>query len=486
MTAPDILILLCDTARADAFRPWDGPLPSPTIERLSREGLTFRRAFTAAPWTLPSTASIFSGLLPTEHRITAEWVKPRAEGRPEGGGDLPEPAAAAPAAEGNGASKVGARAVYDGPWLPESLTDRGYRSWAVSCNPWIASWLGFDRGFERFVDIHPWPGGQSRIAGRLRRLKELAGLVDHGGKRAFGAFSDWVKDADAAPWFAFVNLMELHDPYDPPPRYHPLFGAGRHTLPLVRAPQALAQQARQRHLRERPSDAYVRTIRALYYAAGRYEDRLLGEFVRAVEERDRPAIVVVVSDHGENLGEHGLFEHHSSLHETLLHVPLIVWGHGVDLGPGVIDDPVSLVGLRAWLERLSDGGDGPMTWEGPITSEYESTVERPQVVRLELQRWVEAEERGRVPSLYYHPGIAVKDGRYKYVAVGDGSESLYDLETDPGEERDVSGSQPDRLAQLRPHADAWRERRQAEGQVAEATSEDEEIQEHLRMLGYIE
>ena len=483
MTAPDILMLLCDTARADAFRPWDGPLPSPNVERLAREGLTFRRAFTAAPWTLPSTASIFSGLLPTEHRITAEWVKPRAES--SNGGDLPPPSSSQ-AASGNGGGKVGARAVYDGPWLPESLTERGYRSWAVSCNPWIASWLGFDRGFERFVDIHPWPGGQSRFASRMRRLRELAGLVDHGGRRALGTMHEWLRDAGDDPWFAFVNLMELHDPYDPPPRFHPLLGAGRHTLPLLRAPRALAEQARQRHLRERPTEGYVRTIRALYYAAGRYEDRLLGDFLRLVEERDRPTIVVVVSDHGENLGDHGLFEHHSSLHETLLHVPLVVWGHKVDLGPGVVDEPVSLLGLRAWLEELADGGDGSMPWDGPIVSEYESTVERPQVVRLELQRMVEAERREEVPGLYYHPGIAVKEGRYKYLAVGDGEEHLFDLSVDPREERDISDTQPDRLGPFRAHAEAWRERRRQEGTVAEATSEDEEIQEHLRMLGYIE
>jgi arylsulfatase A-like enzyme len=480
MPQPDVLMLLCDTARADAFRPWGGPLPSPTVERLCREGLMFRRAYTAAPWTLPSTASIFSGLLPTEHQITAEWVKPKAGSAPES--DLPMVEGAVDEPSGGATS-----AADDLPWLPDSLRRRGYRTWAASCNPWIASWMGFDRGFDEFVNIQPWgEGGRSRTASRLRRLREVAGRLDHGGREAFRSFASWLAKGDGDPWFAFVNLMELHDPYDPPLEFHPLRSTGPAGLSIAEAPRALLQQLRQRRLRGRPSASFVRTIRSLYYAAGRYEDQLVARFIRAVEDRERPAIVVMLSDHGENLGDHGLFEHHSSLHQTLLHVPLVVWGVGVDIPQGSVDEPVSLLGLRQWLEGLVDGRDGAMRWEGPIVSEYESTVERPQVLRREVQRWIDAGHEERVPVLYRHPGVAVRDGRHKYVAVADGTESLFDLDADPQERSDIAERQPEQVSTMRGHAEEWRQRRARKGRVAEARSEDAEIEEHLRMLGYVE
>ena len=70
----------------------------------------------------------------------------------------------------------------------------------------------------------------------------------------------------------------------------------------------------------------ISALRALYAGCARYEDRILGEIVDAVAERTRPTVVLLVADHGENLGEHGLFNHNSSLLQTLLHVPMVAWG----------------------------------------------------------------------------------------------------------------------------------------------------------------
>jgi len=65
---PDLVLLLCDTARADAFRPWGGRVETPHIQRICGEGIAYSRATAPAPWTVPSIASIFSGRLPTQRR----------------------------------------------------------------------------------------------------------------------------------------------------------------------------------------------------------------------------------------------------------------------------------------------------------------------------------------------------------------------------------------------------------------------------------
>jgi arylsulfatase A-like enzyme len=486
VNAPDILVLLCDTARADAFHPWGGPARSPTMGRLCHEGTMYELAVSPAPWTLPAVSSIFSGCLPTEHRITAEQVKPK------------RPLAERPPVRfeaGSAGWRQGENAVeaYGRTWLPESLRARGYRCWGISCNPWIGRWDGFDRGFDRWVDIRPRRRKvKSQLSWAARRVGDVAGLRDHGGKDAFLRVAGWIHEPPHAPWFTFVNMMELHDPYDPPPRFHPLVGSGSLQIPLRRSFRTLAHQVRQRSLRTRSHAGYLETIRSLYYSSGRYQDWLVGRFVQAIVARGRPTVIFVVSDHGENLGEHGLFEHHSSLHETLLHVPLAAWGHKVDVGSGRVADPVSLLGLPAWIERVADGDHRPIEPGGAIISEYESTVERPRVNRREFRRALHEQDTSSIPALYFHPGMSVRDGGLKYVFVDNGEEAVYDLVADPSEERNILHLQsPETMASFRRHRDEWRDRRMGTRPLPESSEvaspqEGEEIEEHLRMLGYIE
>src|SRR5919197_2717657 len=160
---PDLVLIVCDTARADAFSPWGGRGPSPTMERLCRQGIRWAEAVSTAPWTVPSHASMFSGLLPTEHGINGnciEWT----ERRPS--------------------SPAEAVRSFSGSWLPEELSRRGYRTWGASCNSWISTCGGFDRGFERFLDLRPW-AKPKRTAAHFRYLvRKALGRVDRGGRSA--------------------------------------------------------------------------------------------------------------------------------------------------------------------------------------------------------------------------------------------------------------------------------------------------------------
>jgi arylsulfatase A-like enzyme len=461
---PDLLVLLCDTARADAFRPWGGPHPTPAIERLCREGIVYERATTPAPWTVPSHASIFSGLLPTEHGINGEcfeWV----DRRPT------SPAAAVRA--------------FAGQWLPEALRARGYRTWGASCNSWISTWGGFDRGFEEFVDLRPQAKPKGRPARLAFRARRALGGTDRGGAEAVRTFHARLRGAGPEPLFAFVNLMETHSPFNPPGRYYP-YPAWRRfrTRRLAGGPdQGLSFNAGVVD----PGPRYARTLRTIYYACGRYEDHVVGRLLEAVEDRGRPTVVVLVADHGELLGEHGMYNHNSSLHQPLLHVPLAIWSRGAGgPGGGRVEEPVSTVGLGWWLLSVADGagaGD-PFEPDGPVVSEYEGT-RRHNGIPDYIRRGIEARNPD-VPPLVFHPGVAVREGSLKYLAAGDGGEWLFDLDDDPGEERNLAGIRPADVARFQPRRDEWVRRRAARpeyeaGQVAEG-----EIAEHLKELGYIE
>lgn len=471
---PDVLLLLCDTARADAFAPWGAPHPTPAVARMAERGTVYADAVSPAPWTVPSTASILSGRLPTEHGITGEclvWT----ERRPS------SPAACV--------------AAHTGPWLPEALRERGYRTWGASCNSWVSRWGGFDRGFDEFLDLRPWARA-SRGARRLAyRARKALGRTDRGGADAVERFGRRLAAAGPEPLFVLVNLMETHAPLDPPAPFYPFAPWRRlRTRWLAGGPdQGLSYNAGVVD----PGPDYAGTLRRLYYASARYEDRVLGRFAAAVRERGRPTVVVMVADHGEHLGEHGLFNHNSSLHQALLHVPLLVWGSGLDLAGGTVGGPASLLGLADWLTAVADGrvepypagtangGDGGQA--PAAVSEYESTERHngiPEHVAEGIRR-----TSPQVPALVFHPGVAVRRGRWKYVAAGDGSERLHDVAEDPNEDRDLLAARPDVAASFAGDRAAW-ERRRAEraGRPSEGAGDvaEGEIAEHLRELGYIE
>jgi arylsulfatase A-like enzyme len=460
---PDLVMLLVDTARADAFGPWGGPVATPGVDRMAAEGLTYRRAIAQAPWTLSSTSSIFSGLLPTEHGITGEcfrWL----DGKPS--------------------SPAEAVQAFTGPWLPEALRERGYATWGASCNAWISPWGGFDRGFDRFVHLHDRVRlADQGIPGLVRKARRAAGNLDRGGRACLEAFHGLLKDAGSRPQFAFVNLMEVHSPYDPPRPFYP--------FPFWRRPGTRALTVgTTRFLRYNagvasPPEGYVPAIRKLYYAGARYADRLVAGFADAVRRRGRPTVVILVSDHGENLGEHGMFHHNSSLHHSLLHAPLLMWASGVDFPSGVVEDPVSLGGLLSWSLNASDGEPGPLEPGGPIVAEYESAV-RHNGIPEEVREALGSVDPSSLPPLLYRPGLAVYEETLKYLAAEDGPRAVFDLADDPGEQHDLIPTRPDLADRFAPQVEAWAERRRRRptyeaGEVAEG-----EIAEHLSMLGYIE
>jgi arylsulfatase A-like enzyme len=457
---PDIVLVICDTARADAFNPWGAPYRSPVLERLCREGVIYRNATAAAPWTLPSTASILSGVLPSEHGATGEcfeWENRRPT------------------------SPAGAIRGFAGQWLPEALRERGYRTWGASCNTWVSKWGGFDRGFEQFLDLRQWSRPRSRLGRVVYRARKGLGMVDRGGSEAVQRFGQRLASAGPEPLFALVNLMEMHAPLSPPRPYYP-FPPWRRigTRTLAGGPQlALNMGVRT------ASPKYVRTLRELYQSCARYEDHLLGSFVRAVEERGRPTVLVMVADHGEHLGEHGLFNHNSSLRQTLLHVPLAVWGHRIDLGPAEIEDAVSLLKLPGWLVGLADGDGTVLSANGAVVSEYEGTIQHCGLPD-DIAEGIKHVDPSHLPSLAFHGGVAVRRGPFKYVAISNGDEALYELEADPREERNILGERPDAASPFHPYRDQWLERRAHRPEYGAGDLAAGQIAEHLRELGYIE
>jgi arylsulfatase A-like enzyme len=468
MARPNVLLVVLDTARADHFGPWGGRARTPAFDAFAAKGTVIPDARAAAPWTVPSHASMFSGLPPFMHGVT--------------GG-------AARGSEGGLASLAPVIATHRDRWLPEVMRRSGYRTFAISANVWVTRQMGFDLGFDAFhpigvANVAPRGGPPTRPQGAKglipaaarERLKGPARhLADARTGRDFGlrvAQSYLRREAwrgeDDVPFFGFVNIMECHAPYVPPGAFNTLKGAARLRAPGYARRFLLDAHATAYNLgaAEVPENALA-AFRSLYAAEVAYADTFVGGMVRhlAAEGLTGNTLVMVTSDHGENLGEDHLLGHQLSLDTRLLHVPLAI------SGPGAPTEPEAAAWSTAGIPRLiadAAGVDGP--WEPPgaiAVSQYEGG-------RRQIRHAARAESR-------YHLSDSQRarlDAEMELAT--DGTATL--LRDHLGEHR---AGPAESMAALSEALDAARGAGPPDSGSGYRPEEEAEIEAHLEQLGYL-
>ncbi len=289
--APDVLLITVDTLRADT-----------ELELPATGGwLVYEQAVSASPWTLPAMISIFSGRPVREHL-----------------GGLP--------AE-RGAGYTVPRGSEG--WLPSRFAERGYETAAFTSNPYLSRAFGFDRGFHLFVHAdafrepflvrRAWERLALQLTGRLERLRRERD------ERVVRAAQAWLAEENEGPRFTWVHLLAPHeyprDVAEPVPDWSP----------YTENPEALR-------------GAYAANVRA---TQARVE--------RLVEAVDPTlTLIVFTADHGEQLGETGVFGHGLELGDRELRVPLAVMGPGVETG--TVHEQVATADLAALLLGLVEHG----------------------------------------------------------------------------------------------------------------------------------
>jgi hypothetical protein len=472
---PNVVLVVLDTARATAFEPWGAPVGStPTVAQLASRGTAVRQAVSASNWTMPSHAAMFAGRLPRSMGLTTP---------PGSRIDRCYPLMAANRPR----------------LLPDVLHKAGYQTAGSSSNPWVADAHGFAIGFDSFTQVHG-----KRDAGiadrdvrtRLRWVYEaLLARVDQGAAASAEIVDGWLAGPPKPPFFWFINLMECHSPYLPPRPWNDLGPLAR-----VRA----SAEAR-RHLTmnaiwrasvggfDIPTDTLER-MRHLYAKSVGLMDAWIGRLLTMLDERHLldDTIVLVTSDHGENLGESQLIGHAFALNDHLIRVPLVVSGPDpIDLPdflstvalPRIIGDAVGLAS-NPW------GRDRDDIPAGIAVAQYDGLVfpDDPRVEQA-VSEW-QLGDSARVALT--QPMTAATDGRRKLVRHGDVLR-LYNLAADP-DELDPAPVGPTLSPDVQALADAI-----AAADLTDASPEDiaaiQEIdrgttgggamEEQLRLLGYL-
>lgn len=464
---PNILLIVFDTARADAFEPYGAPAGStPAVADLARRGAALKGVFSTANWTVPAHASMFTGLLPLSMGLGSAHTRRAMEGHKD---------------------RV----------LAEVLRRAGYRTAGVSANVWVTRRMGFDIGFEEFRPVT----GQRRhrprkgMRGRIRwDLDAVRASIDDGLAAVDETVRSWISQRTSTPFFWFVNLMECHSPYLPPRPWNDLSPIGRYRA----GSDARRYQSQQGFFevclgkRDVP-DASIARMRHLYARSVASMDdwlgRLLGEFERAGMLDD--TLVIATSDHGENLGEGHLLGHAFSLDDRLIRVPFVAAGPGAP-ADGTLRSLMDVPSLMASAAGITD-----VPWpEFPVEREVAiaQTSLYDMLPRKAAENLIKALDihDDDVLRMFEVSLSAATDGRFKLAREGE-VERLFDLANDPLETSDASPANPDQVARLRAFLDAADAGPPGAGPrvtvppVVEAATpgEAEDIEERMRLLGYL-
>jgi arylsulfatase A-like enzyme len=422
----------------------------------------------AAPWTVPSHASMFCGLSPFVHGVT--------------GG-------AARGLDGGLASLAPSINGHADRWLPEVMRRNGYRTFAISANVWVTPQMGFDLGFDEFHPVGvagvaprgapPPPsrgarrlvpsGIRARLKGPVRQLGDARNGRDFGLRAALAHLRHEARGGPGdAPFFGFVNIMECHAPYLPPGPFNPLKGVERLRAPAYARRYLLDAHTTAYNLgaAEVP-DAALAAFRSLYAGEVAYADTFLAGMTAhlTAEGLAMHTLTLVTSDHGENLGEDHLLGHQLSLDPRLLHVPFAV------AGPGAPTEPPSGAWSTAGVPRLIADAvaiDSPWETPGPIAvSQYEGG-------RRQIRRVGEAEA-----------GYALNDAQREHLgAVMAQATDGHAVLTRDHHGEHLAGS-ADRLAGLRAALDDAQGSGPADTGSGYRPDQEAEIEAHLEELGYL-
>lgn len=306
---PSIVLIVMDTLRQDHLSCYGYKAgTTPALDSLAERGILFENAYATASWTWPATASILTGLAPEAHGVVSAsecLLNPSVE------------------------------------TLPELLAERGLVTGAITCNPLIVADKNFDQGFDYFDSAH-----------KFRRST----LV-------IGAARDWLRLHAGVRFFLYVQLVDTHELYHPLssatlrvgghlPADYPKSGMDAYHQDLLdgRGHDALGHS----RLEELVPPAHLEWMALSYEAAVISADHFVGQLLIELEALglEESTVVAFTSDHGEELGDHGLLIHGHSLYPELLRVPLILAGPGLPRGARV-DTPVSNRHLAPSLAALA-------------------------------------------------------------------------------------------------------------------------------------
>ena len=411
---PNFLIIMVDQLNGTFFP--DGPadwLHTPNLKRLASNSVRFKNAYTASPLCAPGRASFMSGQLPSQ----------------------------------NGVYDNAAEFSSTIPTYAHHLRRAGYQT----CLSGKMHFVGPDQlhGFEERLttDIYPadfgWTPDYSKPGERIdwwyhnlgsvtgAGIGEISNQLEYDDEVAFNAKSkiyDLARGHDPRPWCLTVSFTHPHDPYVARKKYWDLYENCSHLLPEVSKISYENHDVHSKRIFDANDwrsyeidDVMIERSRRAYFANISYLDDQIGELLKTLEETDQEAILIFVSDHGDMLGERGLW-FKMSFFEGSARVPLMI--SASSMSSQVINSPVSTIDLCPTICELA----------GVTMSEV-----TPWIMGESLCGIMRGEKRQSPVLIEYAaeashaPMVCIRRERWKYIFCSLDPEQLFDLDKDPHE-----------------------------------------------------
>lgn len=478
---PNIVFIVLDTVRASNLSLFGYDRnTTPFLKKFADESIHFQRAYSPAPWTTPSHASMFTGTYVATH-LTDRSNK---------------------------------RLTPDLSTLPELMNDAGYKTVGFSNNAHLSSDFDFDRGFEDFVFNgesynEPFDGGVpvSRVRANTgngsfyrqafnsirfvrdrpeslvrtscnwiyRKLSEMGYIsnVDRGAATTNNFVDEYLQRKGDKPFFMFLNYMEAHAPYQSPDEYLHRYVDSPSVSEWESVADYLDQQVAEKSQK-------VGDLQDQYDGCIRYLDSKISELIEIFKMHDcfDESLIIITSDHGEAFGEHGLYEHKGGLYDELTHVPLLI--NTPSQRTSTIEKPVSCRWLFPTLLAEADIKIPDYSESTNLLSNDSNSV----VIESEGIPYDESIDEMKIQPHFCdrHQGL-IKDGKKLIQYDWDNEIELYDIgnETD-----DMRNKYPDKVQKMVDELDRTLDENKRNGR----SDKDEKISisgdtlDHLRELGY--
>jgi arylsulfatase A-like enzyme len=422
----NVLFIVVDTLRADQLACYGNPRPtSPAADALAGGGVQFARAYSVAPWTIPSVATMFTGMYPSKH----------------------------------GVRSFGSRIPEEAPVLAAILREAGYATAAVVSHSLVGSSRGFDRGFEVFHEDEALGHDHVSTAGVTRRARELL--------ETFAV--------DGRPFFLFVHYFDPHYDFRPHPEYgFESPGPGRL--------DGTEDIWKLREMLPGLTAAEIGHLVNLYHEEIRFTDSGIASLRKSLDELGfrESTLVVLTSDHGEEFRDRDWLGHTTTLYEELTHVPLVIDRPSAPDRGRVVSEPVSLVSISPTILDLlgldsSNRGYQSASFAALLDPGGEAPPPSPIFAEVDVQA-----RRKRTHKK------AITEGRYKLIRDDRTRRlELYDLAADAGERVDLARDRPELVREMEARLEGVLELVARDPLPAAEKAIEGEL-EALHSLGYVE
>jgi arylsulfatase A-like enzyme len=413
---------------------------TPHLDKLLPSCMLYENAISSSYWTMPSIASLFTGTYPSKHSL-----------------------------------------IYDGDTLDkqyttiaEHLKKNGYQTYGICPHPYVSKYTDLNRGFDVFQDFSGYDKNLRNILfqkgksvyKKIQHYNLTKRLVwnfitnsDQYAKKTNQEFASLLNDITTEkPFFCYIHYNEAHTPYIIPKSYRESF----FEVKTENNPWEVNQDFIKYYTKESiMTDEDFHILKALYDGAIKYLDNKVHEIVLLLKDNDQwnNTILIITSDHGEQLGEHDLFFHVFSLYDYLIKVPLII-KYPSDLNlKGKIKNIVQNVDIFPTITDIIN------TYDKKLLGQFQGNSLVTDKIMNRNQKYAVSELiKPFGPAIMKHKDKLTKYDRklhcirtknYKYIKSSDKLNEFYNLKDDPKENNNLLDIKSDTKELLKEELEYW-------------------------------